>query len=99
MLLGSAEGVRQSSAIQFHDGFRQRHERSIDIVLAGWGQRQFDAVYEQGLTMSTDDAIAFAMSDTLPSRPGQNQSAAHEARVGDSKPDRARKEQSRHRAK
>jgi DNA-binding CsgD family transcriptional regulator len=69
MLLGSAEGVRQSSAIQFHEGFRQRHKRSIDLVLAGWGQRQFDAVYEQGLTMSTDGAIAFAMSDKLPSRP------------------------------
>jgi predicted ATPase len=68
-LLGCAEGVRQSSAIQFHEGFRQRHDRSIDLVLGGLGQTQFDAAFEQGVTMSTDDAISFAMSDKLPSRP------------------------------
>jgi predicted ATPase/DNA-binding CsgD family transcriptional regulator len=69
VLLGSAEGVRQSSAIQFHEGFRQRHKRSIDLVLAGLGQRQFDAAYEQGMRMSTDDVVVFATSDKLPSRP------------------------------
>jgi DNA-binding NarL/FixJ family response regulator len=38
-------------------------------VRAGLGQAQFDAVYEQGLSMSTDDTLAFLMSDKLPSRP------------------------------
>ena len=68
VLLGCAEGVRQSSAIQFHEGFRQRHERSTKLTAARSGQRQFDAAFEQGLTMVTDDAIAFAMNDELPAR-------------------------------
>jgi ATP/maltotriose-dependent transcriptional regulator MalT len=68
-LLGCAERVRQSSAIQFQEGFRQPHERSMALALGGLGQRLFDASYERGLTITIDDAMAFAVEEKLPPRP------------------------------
>jgi len=64
-LLGCAERVRESSAIHFLEGFRQQHERSMARVLAGLGQRGFDAAYARGLAMTIDDAVVFAVEERL----------------------------------
>ncbi len=68
-LLGCAERVRQSSAFQFQEGFRQQHELAMALVLGGLGQRLFEATYERGLTMTIDDVMVFAVEDKLPPRP------------------------------
>ena len=68
-LLGCAERVRRSSAIPFQEGYRQQHERSMALALGGLGQRLIDATYERGLTMTIDDAMAFAVEERLPPRP------------------------------
>lgn len=52
-LLGSAERVRQSSAI--HEGYRQQHERSTELVLGGLAQRLFDAAYERGRALGAEE--------------------------------------------
>jgi predicted ATPase/DNA-binding CsgD family transcriptional regulator len=71
-LLGCAEGVRLSSALQFQEGFRQQHERAIALVIGGLGQRGFDGAYKRGLAMTLDDAMAFAAADKVPPRPVAN---------------------------
>jgi predicted ATPase/DNA-binding CsgD family transcriptional regulator len=68
-LLGCAERVRQSNTLQFQEGFRQQHERAMELVLVGLGKRQLDAVYDRGLTMTIDEAMAFAVDGKLPSAP------------------------------
>jgi predicted ATPase/DNA-binding CsgD family transcriptional regulator len=68
-LFGCAQRVRQSSAIQFQEGFRQQHDRSMALVLRGLGKRVFDSTYGRGLAMTIDDAIAFAVDEKLPPRP------------------------------
>ena len=39
------------------------------LALGGLGQRLIDATYERGLTMTIDDAMAFAVEERLPPRP------------------------------
>jgi len=39
------------------------------LALGGLGQRLIDATYERGLTMTIDDAMAFAVEEKLPPRP------------------------------
>jgi non-specific serine/threonine protein kinase len=68
-LLGAAEQVRKSSALHFLEGFRQQHEGSSALALEGLGQRKFDVAYSGGLAMTLAEAVAFAVEDTLPSRP------------------------------
>ena len=68
VILGSAEHVRQASGLEIPDAQRQQHERSIALALEGLGQRTYDASYERGLAMTTEDAVAFAVEDRLPSR-------------------------------
>jgi non-specific serine/threonine protein kinase len=68
-LLGGAQRVRQSSAIQFQEGYRQQHERCRALVLEGLGQGRYDARYGEGLAMSIDEAMAFAADETLPPPP------------------------------
>jgi predicted ATPase/DNA-binding CsgD family transcriptional regulator len=68
-LLGCAERVRRSSAIEFLEGYRPQHQRSMALVLGGLGQRLFDGAYARGLAMTIDDAIAFAVEEKLPPRP------------------------------
>jgi DNA-binding NarL/FixJ family response regulator len=68
-LLGCAERVRQSSALQFQEGFRTQHENSTALVLEGLGQRLFDAAYQRGLSTTIDFAMAFAAEDKWPARP------------------------------
>jgi predicted ATPase/DNA-binding CsgD family transcriptional regulator len=68
-LLGSAEHVRRASGITFSDAQRQQHERSITLALESLGHRSYDATYERGLAMTSDDAVAFAVEDRLPSPP------------------------------
>jgi non-specific serine/threonine protein kinase len=68
-LLGCAERVRRSSAIEFLEGYRQQHQRSMALVLGGLGQRLFDGAYARGLAMTVDEAIAFAVEEKLPPRP------------------------------
>jgi non-specific serine/threonine protein kinase len=68
-LLGCAERVRQSSALQFQEGFRQQHDRSTALLVGGLGKRLFDSLYERGLTMTVDEVMAFAASDKLPAAP------------------------------
>jgi predicted ATPase/DNA-binding CsgD family transcriptional regulator len=68
MLLGCAEHVRHSSAINFLEGYRQQHERSRALVLEGLGKRLFDATHERGLAMTIDDAVVFAVEEKMPLR-------------------------------
>ena len=68
IILGSAEHVRHASGLEIPDAQRQQHERSIALALEGLGQRTYDASYERGLAMTTEDAVAFAVEDRLPSR-------------------------------
>lgn len=68
-LLGCAEGVRRSSALQFQEGFRHQHDRSTALVFGELDQRQFDVTYERGLAMTIDDAMAFAAEKKLSPRP------------------------------
>ena len=67
VILGSAEHVRQASGLEIPDAQRQQHERSIALALEGLGQRTYGASYERGLAMTTEDAVAFAVEDRLPS--------------------------------
>jgi non-specific serine/threonine protein kinase len=67
MLLGSAEHVRKATGIEVPDAQRQQHERSTALALEGLGQRPYDASYERGFTITTDDAVVFAVEDLLPS--------------------------------
>jgi non-specific serine/threonine protein kinase len=39
------------------------------LALGGLGKRLFDASYERGLTITIDDAMAFAVEEKLPPRP------------------------------
>jgi DNA-binding CsgD family transcriptional regulator len=66
MLLGSAEHVRRATGIEVPDAQQQQHERSIALALEGLGQRPYDVSYERGFTMTTDDAVGFAVEDRLP---------------------------------
>jgi predicted ATPase/DNA-binding NarL/FixJ family response regulator len=66
-LLGCAEHVRQSSALQFQEGFRQQHEHSMALALERVGKRQFDGMYERGLTMTIDAVMTYLVDDKLPS--------------------------------
>jgi DNA-binding NarL/FixJ family response regulator len=75
-LLGCAEGVRQRSAIQFQEGYREQHERSLALVHAGIGQRAFDASFARGLGMTLDESAAFALDEKLPSRSGTSKIGA-----------------------
>jgi len=68
-LLGCAERVRQSSALQFQEGFRKQHEHSMALALERLGKRQFDSLYERGLTMAVDAVMTFAAEDKLPAPP------------------------------
>jgi predicted ATPase/DNA-binding CsgD family transcriptional regulator len=67
-LLGCAEAVRRSSSVQFQEGFRQQHDRATVLARDRLDQRLFDAAYERGLGMPTDEAIAFATERRLPQR-------------------------------
>ena len=67
MLVGSAEHVRNATGLEVPDAQRQQHERSIALSVEGLGQRPFDMSYERGFTMTTDDAVGFAVEDRLPS--------------------------------
>lgn len=67
IILGSAEHVRRASGISVPDAQRQQHERSIAIALEALGQEAYDEAYERGLTMTSDDAVAFAVEDQMPS--------------------------------
>jgi predicted ATPase/DNA-binding CsgD family transcriptional regulator len=75
-LLGCAESVRQRSAIQFQEGYRQQHERSLALALAAMGQRGFDAAFARGLAMTFDESAAFAVDEKLPSGPITSKTAA-----------------------
>jgi DNA-binding CsgD family transcriptional regulator len=66
MLLGSAEHVRQATGLEVPDAQRQQHEHSIALALGGLGPRPYDLAYERGFTMTTEDAVAFAVDDRLP---------------------------------
>jgi non-specific serine/threonine protein kinase len=68
VILGSAEHVRQATGLEVSDAQRQQHERSTALGLEGLGQRTFDESYERGLAMTTEDAVAFAVEDRLPSK-------------------------------
>ena len=103
ILLGSAEHVRKASGLEVPDAQRQQHERSIALALEALGQRSYDESYERGLTMTTDDAVAFAVEDRLPSpavtavvKP-KTETPPHQTGARDRTPDRAGDDQSRHR--
>ncbi len=68
VILGSAEHVRKASGLEIPDAQRQQHERSIALALEALGQRTYNESYERGLTMTTEDAVAFAVEDRLPSQ-------------------------------
>ena len=68
VVLGSAEHVRKASGLEIPDAQRQQHERSIALALEALGQRTYDESYERGLAMTTEDAVAFAVEDRLPSQ-------------------------------
>ena len=69
IILGSAEQVRKTTGIEVPDAQRPQHERSIALALEALGQRSYDESYERGFTMTTEDAVAFAVDDRLPSQP------------------------------
>jgi predicted ATPase/DNA-binding CsgD family transcriptional regulator len=68
VILGSAEHVRRASGLEIPDAQRQQHERSTALALEALGQRTYDESYERGLAMTTEDAVAFAVEDRLPSK-------------------------------
>jgi non-specific serine/threonine protein kinase len=68
-LLGCAEFLRRSTGLGLQEAQGQQRERSIALALEGLGQRQFDAAYETGLAMTTDDAVALAIEERAPIRP------------------------------
>jgi predicted ATPase/DNA-binding CsgD family transcriptional regulator len=67
-LLGCAERARRSSALSFQEGFRAQHEESSALALKGLGQGPFAVAHAEGLAMTIDDAVAFAIEDRLPGR-------------------------------
>jgi predicted ATPase/DNA-binding CsgD family transcriptional regulator len=67
-LLGAAEHLRTASGLSFQEAQRQQHERSMALVRAALAQRPDDVLYQRGLTMTIDEAVAFAVEDRLPSR-------------------------------
>jgi non-specific serine/threonine protein kinase len=68
MLLGCAEQVRTSTAIDLLEGQRPQHERSLALAVNALGQGKFDASYATGLGMTTDDAVAVALGERAPAR-------------------------------
>jgi non-specific serine/threonine protein kinase len=67
-LLGCGEGLRQSSALGFQEGYRAQYEHANALALQGLGQASFAVAYAAGLAMTIDDAVAFATADRTPSR-------------------------------
>src|SRR4029077_13689191 len=67
ILLGTADHVRTANGLEVPDAQRQQHERSIALALEFLGQRSYDESYERGLTMTIEDAVAFAEEDRMPS--------------------------------
>ena len=71
MLLGSAEHIREATALSLIDLTRAQHDHSVVVALAGIGQRAFDAAFEHGRTTTIDDAVSFAVNEKPPSRPAK----------------------------
>jgi len=65
-LLGCAEHVRTVSGVPFLEAHRSQHGHSIALVPVALGQGPYDAMYQRGLRMTIDDAVAFAVEDRLP---------------------------------
>ena len=102
IILGSAGHVRKASGIDLPEAQRPQHEHSIALALDALGQRPYDEAYERGLTMTIEDAVAFAVEDRLPS-PATTAAKTrigdtpHETGAGDRTPYRAGDDQPRHR--
>jgi len=70
-LLGSAEHVRQSSAMPRQEPYRPQQERSAAILIQGLGQSAFDTAFERGQAMTIDEGVAFAVEGKTPAKPPQ----------------------------
>jgi ATP/maltotriose-dependent transcriptional regulator MalT len=66
ILLGSAQGVRDSSSLTLIELYRQQHERSLSLITRGIGQKAFDAAYARGRAMTIHEGVAFAVADKPP---------------------------------
>jgi non-specific serine/threonine protein kinase len=69
-LLGSAELVRDEISVTPVTLFRTQHERTVSIVVQGLGQAAFEAAFARGRAMAVSEAVAFAVEDKLPPKPG-----------------------------
>ena len=67
-LLGSAEHVRELSALPFQSINREQHEHSVAVAAQALGQIIYDAAFERGRAMSIDDAAAFAIKEKEPTK-------------------------------
>jgi len=70
ILLGSAQGVCDSSSLTLIELYREQHKRSVSLVTKGIGQRAFDAAFARGRAMTIDDGVTFAVAGTTRPEPG-----------------------------
>ena len=68
-LLGCAEQVRKTNAVEFLEGQRPQHDRSVALAVEGLGRTHFDTAYASGLAVTTDDAVAVAVDERPPAKP------------------------------
>jgi predicted ATPase/DNA-binding CsgD family transcriptional regulator len=69
ILLGSAQGAREASALMQPEPYRPQHERSAAIATRGLGQTAFDAAFQRGRVMTIGEGVAFAVEDRPPPKP------------------------------
>jgi non-specific serine/threonine protein kinase len=69
-LLGSAEHVRYEISVTPVTLFRTQHERTVSTVVQGIGQGAYQAAFGRGRAMAVSEAVAFAVEDRLPPKPG-----------------------------
>ena len=60
-LLGAAERVRQETSQTLIELFRAQHERSESAARNGLGVTSYEAAFARGRTMTTGDAVVFAL--------------------------------------
>ncbi len=69
-LLGIATEVWAHAGLSLGFPYRAWHDRTVETLRTRLGSRRFDAELAAGRVMSWDEAIAFALSETLPASAG-----------------------------
>jgi predicted ATPase/DNA-binding CsgD family transcriptional regulator len=68
-LMGSAEHMRDVSALTLMELYRPQHERSVAVAVQAIGDKAFDAAFARGRAMTIDEGVAFAVEGKPPLKP------------------------------